>query len=72
MDFTAPVGTEVYSTGDGVVEDVEDWGITTIEGNTSPEPDYADVVERDGDGYYRKVRHWSELGKFGGFAQIDF
>jgi hypothetical protein len=56
----------------GVVEDVEDWGITTIEGNTSPEPDYADVVERDGDGYYRKVRHWSELGKFGGFVQIDF
>jgi murein DD-endopeptidase MepM/ murein hydrolase activator NlpD len=28
MDFTAPVGTEVYSTGDGVVEDVEtsSWG----------------------------------------------
>src|SRR5690606_17261973 len=28
MDFTAPVGTEVYSTGDGVVEELEikSWG----------------------------------------------
>jgi murein DD-endopeptidase MepM/ murein hydrolase activator NlpD len=28
LDFTAPVGTEVYATGDGVVEEVEDiaWG----------------------------------------------
>jgi murein DD-endopeptidase MepM/ murein hydrolase activator NlpD len=28
LDFTAPVGTEVYSTGDGVVEEIETlaWG----------------------------------------------
>jgi hypothetical protein len=56
----------------GVIEEVNDWGVVMIEGNTSPEPSYADEVERDGDGYYRKVRHWAEFGKFGGFVQIDF
>ena len=56
----------------GVIEEVHDWGIVTIEGNTSPEPDSSDQVERDGDGYYRKQRNWSEFGKFGGFVQIDF
>jgi hypothetical protein len=46
--------------------------LITIEGNTNPEPEMSAEVERDGDGYYRKVRHWSEFGKFGGFVQIGF
>jgi hypothetical protein len=56
----------------GVIEEVHDWGLITIEGNTNPEPDMASEVERDGDGYYRKVRQWGELGKFGGIVQINF
>jgi hypothetical protein len=44
----------------------------TIEGNTSPEPDDDGVVERDGDGVYKKNRQWSELGKFGGILRVNF
>lgn len=56
----------------GVIEEVHDWGVITIEGNTSPEPESSEHVEREGDGYYRKVRNWNEFGKFGGFVQVDF
>ena len=48
------------------------WGVETIEGNTSPEPSDEGSVERDGDGYYLKMRVWDELGKFGGIVQVDF
>jgi hypothetical protein len=47
-------------------------GVLTVEGNTSPEQDDDDYVDRDGDGLYPKVRDWSELGEFGGFITIDF
>jgi hypothetical protein len=56
----------------GIVETVQNWGVTTIEGNTSPEPEDEDSVQRDGDGVYRKQRTWSELGKFGGILMVDF
>jgi hypothetical protein len=56
----------------GVVDKVGDWGVHTIEGNTSPETDDAEYVDRDGDGYYPKVRNWSELGSKGGFIALDF
>ena len=56
----------------GVVDKVGDWGVHTIEGNTSPELDDSEFVDRDGDGYYPKVRNWSELGSKGGFIKLDF
>ena len=56
----------------GMVVQVHSWGVETIEGNTSPEPSDEGSVERDGDGYYLKMRTWDELGKFGGIVQIDF
>ena len=42
-----------------------------MEGNTSPEPD-EDEPEREGDGVFRKVRTWRELGSNGGFVAIDW
>ena len=56
----------------GIVTEVLPLGVWTVEGNTSPEPEDVDLVERDGDGVYRKFRNWSELGKYGGFVRIDF
>ena len=44
----------------------------SVEGNTSPEAEDEDAVERDGDGVFRKVRAWHELGINGGFVAIDF
>lgn len=45
-------------------------GVLTIEGNTCPENFFGD--ERDGDGYYPKVRDWDELGLHGGFIKLNF
>lgn len=56
----------------GIVTKVEEWGVYTIEGNTSPEPSDELSVERDGDGLYVKKRNWRELGKFGGFGFVNF
>lgn len=56
----------------GVVLDVQPTFMWTIEGNTSPEPDSDGIVERDGDGVYKKHRRWSELGKFGGILRVNF
>lgn len=56
----------------GIVVEVHDWGVWTVEGNTSPEPSDETCVERDGDGVFKKKRNWSELGQFGGFVLVDF
>lgn len=52
-----------------VVEKRLDWGVYTVEGNTGPEDD---VVNRDGDGVYRKRREWAELGAGGGFVRLNW
>jgi hypothetical protein len=31
-----------------------------------------DQVTREGDGVYRKIRAWRELGSMGGFVNIDW
>lgn len=54
----------------GIVIAVHDWGVTTVEGNTGPESGDG-LVERNGDGVYRKRREWMELGQFGGFMRVD-
>jgi hypothetical protein len=56
----------------GVIDKVrvDGSGVLTIEGNTCPEHFHGD--ERDGDGYYPKVRDWSELGLHGGFIKLRF
>lgn len=51
----------------GIVVEVHSWGVVTVEGNTSAEPG----VDADGDGVFRKIRKWSELGSGGGFFLID-
>ena len=51
----------------GIVVEVHDWGVVTVEGNTSAEAG----VDADGDGVFRKIRNWSELGSGGGFFLID-
>lgn len=56
----------------GMVDKVANYGVLTVEGNTSPETADTEWVNREGDGYYPKVRHWSELGTKGGFIAIDF
>ena len=56
----------------GIVTGVFSWGVYTVEGNTSPEAEDEDKVEREGDGVFRKVRTWHELGINGGFINIDF
>ena len=56
----------------GIVTGVFPWGVYTVEGNTSPEAEDEDKVERDGDGVFRKVRAWHELGSNGGFVAVDF
>ena len=56
----------------GIVTKVEEWGVYTVEGNTSPEPSDELSVERDGDGLYAKKRNWHEFGKFGGFGFVNF
>ena len=55
----------------GIVTGVFPWGVYTVEGNTSPEPD-EDEPEREGDGVFRKVRTWREPGAKGGFVGIDW
>lgn len=56
----------------GIVVNANANGLTTIEGNTSPEPADAHEVEREGDGVYRRRRTWRSLGKFGGILMVDF
>ena len=56
----------------GVVDKISAHGVLTIEGNTSPETSDSEYVDRDGDGYYPKVRSWSEFGTKGGFISLDF
>ena len=53
-----------------VVEPGKTWGAVTVEGNTGPER--GEEVNREGDGVYRKLRDWSELGARGGFVRINF
>lgn len=52
----------------GIVAHVHDWGVATIEGNTTDDTG----VNRDGGGVYRKLRPWHQLGASGGFARIPF
>jgi hypothetical protein len=56
----------------GIVTGVFPWGVYTVEGNTSPEAEDEDTVQRDGDGVFRKARAWRELGLYGGFVAVDF
>jgi len=56
----------------GIITKVSKRGLSTVEGNTSPEPEDADEVERDGDGVFAKMRYWNELGQFGGILLVDF
>jgi hypothetical protein len=56
----------------GIVIDVHPTYMWTIEGNTSPEPEVDGIVDRDGDGVYKKNRQWNELGKFGGILRVNF
>ena len=58
----------------GIVVEVPEnaGGVWTVEGNTSPEPEDYSVVERDGDGVFKKWRTWGELGQYGGFVRLDF
>lgn len=56
----------------GVIDTIKDWGVYTIEGNTCPEIDDSEYVDRDGDGYYAKTRNWAELGSKGGFIVVNF
>lgn len=56
----------------GIVVEVHSWGVTTVEGNTNPPPANSSEVERDGDVVALKSRRWSDLGLYGGFAQINF
>lgn len=53
-----------------VVERKTTGGVWTVEGNTGPES--GEVVNREGDGVYRKDRNWSELGSKGGFVRLPF
>lgn len=55
----------------GIVYSVDENGVWTVEGNTSPEPERPGDVERDGDGVYYKRREWHELGMFGGFGLLN-
>lgn len=54
----------------GIVVEVHDWGVVTVEGNTGP--DSGEFVNRDGDGVFKKKRHWGELGSKGGFVRCPF
>ena len=45
-------------------------GVFTIEGNTGPE--HGEVVNRDGDGVYKKDRDWAEFGSGGGFVRLPW
>jgi hypothetical protein len=56
----------------GIVTVVHPWGIKSVEGNTSPEMEDEDQIQRDGDGVYRKARAWRELGINGGFIKIPW
>lgn len=56
----------------GFVVDVNDWGCHTVEGNTGPEAG-EEVVNREGDGVYKKTRNWEEFGGLrGGFVRLPF
>lgn len=46
-------------------------GMDTIGGNTGPEP-VNGIINRDGDGVYKKRRDWFELGEWGGIIRINF
>lgn len=52
----------------GIVTQVHDWGVTTVEGNTGP----GAGVNADGDGVFEKQRKWSNLASKGGFARLPF
>lgn len=54
----------------GIVTQVTQTGVVTVEGNTRPMS--GGGVDRDGDGVYRRVRKWSSLGRHGGFLMVDF
>lgn len=54
----------------GMVLSVHSWGVWTVEGNTGAET--GEVVQREGDGVYKKKREWTELGSKGGFARCPF
>lgn len=55
----------------GIVISAWDWGVRSVEGNTSPgRPETG--VNADGDGVYLKKRNWSELGRWGGFIRIPY
>lgn len=56
----------------GIITKVRKSGLITVEGNTSPEPEDDGLVDRDGDGVFRKDRKWTELGKLGGILMVDF
>lgn len=53
-----------------VVERKTTGGVLTVEGNTGPES--GEVVNREGDGVYRKDRDWREFGSGGGFVRLPF
>jgi hypothetical protein len=52
----------------GIVVAVHEWGVETVEGNTSAPPRNATEVDREGDGVYMKSRKWAQLGLYGGFV----
>ena len=52
----------------GIVIEVYNWGVVTVEGNTGPESG----VNRDGDGVFVKHRAWAEFGRLGGFGRQPF
>jgi hypothetical protein len=56
----------------GIVTQSFENGVWTIEGNTGPEPSDVTEINRDGDGVYRKMREWNELGQFGGILRVNF
>jgi len=54
----------------GLVLEVTDQGVWTVEGNTGPSA--GNGVNRDGDGVYKKFRPWNALGLKGGFVRLPF
>lgn len=54
-----------------IVSEVHEWGVTTIEANTSPTVSSESDIDRDGDGVWSKNRIWSSLGLYGGFISMN-
>lgn len=54
----------------GIVSSVRTDGVFSVEGNTGPES--GEVVNREGDGVYKKDRGFGELGYYGGFVRLSF